>query len=52
MVFESFVGSVLGTVLVNSLLQLVTCCERFISVLFWPFVVIVFRSALAADAVV
>jgi len=37
---------------VDSLLQFMACCERFISVLFLPFVVIVFRSVLAADAVV
>jgi len=38
--------------IVDSLLQFMTCCERLISVLFLPFVFIVCRSALAADAVV
>ena len=37
---------------VDSQLQFMACCERFISALFIPFVVIVFRAALAADAVV
>jgi hypothetical protein len=37
---------------VDSLRLFMASCERLVSVLFLPFVVIVFRSALAADAVV
>ena len=38
--------------ILDSLLQFMACFERIISVLFLPFVIIVFRSALSADAVV
>ena len=35
MVFESFVGSVLEAVLVDSVPQLVTCCESELAVQFY-----------------